>query len=177
LISQTNWINSNFNETAYSLQYAGSTGFMTFGINKITTNQKIEIGLQAGVIPSFIGNSQRSIVAKFLYAPFKINRKSILFQPITSGLFFARHYGESHGNSWSSKYPKGYYWWNRSLRSHIFIGTQLSINTKSNFISRISIYFEANTNDLYLYSYFPNIKSIKLYDIIFFGTGLKLYIK
>ncbi len=176
LFSQIKWVKKHFNETSYSIQYAGSTGFISLGIQKVTTNKKFEIGIQTGKIPSFIGQVQRTAVGKFLYAPFQLNHKSFIFQPLTSGLFFARYFGENHGN-WSNKYPKGYYWWNRSMRSHVFIGSQISLTTKSNYISRMAIYFEANTNDLYLYSYIPNRKSMSLYDIIFFGTGIKLYMK
>jgi len=40
---------------------------------------------------------------------------------------------------------------------------------------RVAFYFEENTNELYIFSYFTNRKTIKVYDIIFFGTGIKLY--
>lgn len=176
LFSQLKWTKKCFSETSYSIQYAGSTGFISLGIKKVTKNKKFEIGVETGKTPSFIGPVERTVVGKFLYAPFNLNYKSFIFQPLTCGLFFARHFGETHGN-WSYKYPKGYYWWNRSMRSHAFIGSQMSLTTKSNLISRLAIYFEANTNDLYLYSYIPNRKSMSFYDIIFFGTGFKFFIK
>ena len=44
-------------------------------------------------------------------------------------------------------------------------------------MDRLAVYFEANTNDLSLYSYLPNPKALSLYDIFFFGTGIKLYLK
>jgi hypothetical protein len=159
------------------MQYAGSTGFITLGFSKITTNNKFEIGLLYGKVPRSLGGVNRSLSMKFTYNPFQYDfLKRIKMEPFQTGIFISQNFGENLELNWANKYPKGYYWWSRSLRIHYFISAQISYMIEKKRFNRITYYFEANTNDLYVYSYFPNRNTISLYDIFFFGTGIKLYI-
>lgn len=176
-LSQT-WLGRKFPTTVITAQYGGSTGFLSFGLSKATAHHKFEIGLLYGNVPKSMGGVNNSITIKTTVNPFRIHAfKHILVEPLQTGLFMSRNFGEHLGPNWSSNYPNGYYWWTRSIRFHFFIGTQVSYKIEKKHIDRISAYFEANTNDLYLYSYFPNRNTIRLYDIFFFGTGIKLYIR
>lgn len=161
-----------------SAQFAGSTGLYSAGVSKVSRTEKIELGFLCGYVPSSFGGPLASLVLKFAYNPFnfKIINK-IRIEPFQTGVFFAQNFGDNLDVIWGKQYPKGYYWWHRSLRTHFFISTQVSYKIGSKSLDRIAAYFEVNTNDLYLYSFFPNRKSIKIYDIFFFGTGLKLYFK
>ena len=169
-----------FKITSFSLQFAGSTGFLTGGIFKSTKNDKLELGLLYGYTPESLGGSLHSISFKVGYNPFKINlNKSLIIEPLQVGAFLNQNFGKDLDFGWPDKYPTSYYWWTPSLREHIFIGSSISLQTtKSKWLHHVSLYFEANTNDLYLASYFGenNIKSLSLYDITFFGTGLKFYL-
>jgi hypothetical protein len=98
-------------------------------------------------------------------------------EPLQIGIFLAQNFGKNIDFKWSSKYPKGYYWWGSSFRQHIFFSTQLSRALPKGYFSKVSLYLEANTNDLYLYSYFSNRNTITLYDIFFLGIGTKFYLR
>ena len=142
-------------------------------IFQANSQQKIELGLLYGHTPQAFGGPLNSFTLKFIYNPFKIDfSPTVRFEPIQAGLFITGWFGENVDLSWSNRYPKGYYWWQSSTRKHAFVSTQMSFMMKK--VDRLSLYFEANTNDLYLYNYLPN-KTVNFYDIIFYGLGIKLY--
>lgn len=172
------WLARKFPVSVLTAQYGGSIGFLSFGVSKATPKNKFELGLLYGNVPKSLGGVNNSITLKGTYNPFHIPvMKKIDLEPLQTGIFVSRNFGENLGPNWGNKYPGGYYWWTRSIRFHFFLGSQVSYKIQSKHIDRLSAYFEANTNDLYLYSYFPNRNTISLYDIFFFGTGIKLYIK
>lgn len=167
-----------FPKSAVTLQFAGSTGLFTTGFSKITARDKIELGILYGYLPRAFGGPHSSLSGKFSYNPFQFNlNRNVMIEPVQTGVFVSRNFNDNLGANWSSKYPKDYYWWTRSVRFHYFISTQISYKFKKVHLDRLAFYFEANTNDLYLASYLPNRKTLGLYDIFFFGTGIKLYLK
>ena len=164
-------------KTAFTAQFAGSTGLYTFGVSKVSRYNKIELGLLYGRVPKSFGGINNSLVLKFTYNPFHIAvTEKIKFEPVQTGIFINQNFSKNRSLFWTDKYSKGYYWWTRSTRFHFFLSTQVSLRIEKNHVDRLAWYFEANTNDLYLYSYLPNPRSMSLYDIFFFGTGLKLYL-
>jgi hypothetical protein len=167
-----------FPTTVFTTQFAGSTGFLTIGFSKATVKKRLEIGLFYGVVPRSLGGVNRSVSLKFLYNPFYLKlHKKITFEPIQTGIFLCQNFGDNLSTSWGNKYPKGYYWWTRSLRFHYFLSSQIAYKLENKRVDRIAYYFETNTNDLYVASYISNTKTIGLYDIFYFGMGLRLYLK
>ncbi|HEY0029696.1 MAG TPA: hypothetical protein VGC65_02970 [Bacteroidia bacterium] len=167
--------------SVFSLQYAGSTGFMTGGYFRSTRNAKLQTGLLYGYTPEYFGGVLHTLSLKALYNPFKIKLNEAFFvEPVQVGAFLCQNFGEDLDPTWSSTYPKGYYWWTPSLRGHVFISSAVSLRSpNSSLLDHTSFYFEANTNDLYLSSYLvrKNYSSLSLYDIVFFGMGLKFYLR
>lgn len=158
-------------------QFAGSTGFATVGYSYLMFQEKLEAGVYAGYVPPFAGRPQGTVSLKFTFVPFNLSYgKRVTVEPLTMGGFIVQHFGDDIPLFWEKEYPKGYYWWNRSLRYHFFIGTQVGLRSHSKYFSKVKFYFEANTNDLYISSYFPNSEVLSLDDIFFFGCGLKAVI-
>lgn len=174
--AQTQTIFSKFSKSAFTVQFAGSIGFLSAGYSRVTEKDKIEISLLYGQVPRYLGGVTRTLTLKGIYNPFKFQQGKLKVEPLQAGVFAAQHFGDYLGLSWGSKYPPGYYWWTRSLRLHLCLSSQLSVQLNKKRLDRLSLYFEANTNDLYLYSYFSNMKSLSFYDIVFFGAGCKLYL-
>lgn len=171
-----NFFKRHFPKSAITGQFAGSIGFWSLGYSRLIPSEKVELGILYGKVPSKFGGVVRSVTFKMTYNPFKIRiLPKLRFEPIQAGLFLCQSFGTNLGVSWPDKYPQGYYWWPRSLREHVFFSTQLSWMINKTHVDRISAYFETNTNDLYMYSYFSNTKSLRLIDMFFLGCGLKLY--
>ena len=164
--------------TSYGIQYAGSVGFISMGYYKHSAKDKISIGLVYGFTPKKFGGPLGSLSLKVRYDPFHLKvHRNISIQPIQIGFFLAQNFGKNIDFKWGSNYPKGYYWWGSSFRQHAFISTQVSFTLPKGYFSKASFYLEANTNDLYLYSYFSNRNTITLYDIFFFGIGSRFYLR
>lgn len=167
--------------TAATIQFAGSTGFLTAGVFKGTKSERAQIGLLYGYTPEAFGGTLHSLSLKFLFNPARIELgRSFYSEPLQAGIFLCQNFGRNLDLTWPSKYPKDYYWWTPSLRGHVFFSATLGFRTpRLKHLDRIAGYFEANTNDLYFASYVSknNHTSLSLYDIIFFGTGLKFYFK
>jgi hypothetical protein len=176
--SSTAQFKNIFPKSSITIQYAGSTGFLTYGFSKVSKKEKTEIGLYYGNVPRRYGVVNRSLTLKFIYNPFRLKiYNKFLFEPIQTGFFFTQNFGENHSLNWGNQYTKGYYWWGKSFRIHYFFSTQLSYKIEKKWMDKVAWYLEANTNDLYLYSYLPNRSFIHVYDIFFLGTGLKIYLK
>lgn len=162
-------------------QYAGSIGLFSIGYFKPLAAEKLELGLLYGHTPKRFGGPLHSFTLKFLYSPWRIKAgERFLLEPFQPGLFVAQHFGNNLAMRWPrDQYPRQYYWWPRSLRTHIFVSAALSIRSASRSFQRFSAYLEANTNDLYVSSYAgkKNYRSLTLYDIIFFGCGVKAYLR
>ncbi|MCE3279615.1 MAG: hypothetical protein K0S44_1806 [Bacteroidetes bacterium] len=167
--------------TAGTIQFAGSTGFLTAGFFKGTKSERVQVGLLYGYTPEIFGGHLHSLSLKFIYNPVRFDLgRNFYSEPVQAGIFACQNFGKNLDLTWPSQYPSDYYWWTASLRGHVFLSTTLGVRTnRAKHIDRIAWYFEANTNDLYFASYIikNNHTSLSLYDIIFFGTGLKFYFK
>jgi hypothetical protein len=123
------------------------------------------------------GGPVHSATLKFGFAMFRKRlNPAFSITPLTAGLFFAQHFGNNLHTTWDARYPKGYYWWPRNMRQHLFLSTCVAFHPGSELIEKIALYFEMNTNDLYLYSYIPNTRALQWHEIVFFGTGLKVFL-
>lgn len=168
-------LKKTFPKSAYSAQYAGSVGVFSVGYVRLTPKEKIEIAGIYGHVPQLFGGPLNSFTLKLTYNPIKLNlSERFVLEPIQGGLFITGWFGENQDISWSSRYPHGYYWWQSNMRKHAFVSSQISYKMKKN-VDRLSLYFEVNTNDLYIYNIFPNWETISFYEIIFFGMGVKIY--
>lgn len=172
------FIKRKFPNTSADIQFAGSVGLLSAGVSKISKKENIEIGFSFGHLPHNFGGSVQTVNLKFRCNPLSLKCfKGLSLQPIQTGVFISQSFGEKLPFDWPVKYPKGYYWWNPSLRYHFFFGTQISYSLNKSLLKKISCYVEANTNDLYIYSFIPNSKALSIYDIFFLGIGTKLHFR
>ncbi len=177
-IQAQSWLKKQMPYTTFSLQYAGSTGLFSAGIAKTGKKQLFELGLLYGYTPAWGDYANHSLSLKLSVSPFQLRlAQKLYWQPIQAGVFLCQNFGKNLGLAWDQQYPKGYYWWSRSTRTHLFFSTQVTFDSGIDFIDKIAFYIEANTNDLYISSYFPNRKTMKITDIFFLGTGCKILIK
>jgi hypothetical protein len=167
--------------TYSSLQFAGSTGFITAGVFKGTKDEKLQLGILYGHTPQRFGGPLHSFSFKLIYDPFRFEvSKNVFVDPLQTGFFISQNFGPKLRVTWGDNYPKGYYWWSPGLRTHFFLSSSIGIYTReSEWLDNISCYFEVNTNDLYIASYMnkKNYRSLSFYDIVFFGAGIKLKFK
>jgi hypothetical protein len=158
-------------------QFAGSVGL--FSVNAMLHNrsERLGIGVGAGHVPHDQGGPINTFTLRGMYTPWSVGfRERWRWEPIQTGLFIAYSTGVDLEATWPSYLEKGYYWWSPNFRQHLFMRSQLSYRMKERTVQRVAAYFEINTNDLYVYSWWPNRRSLSLYDIVFFGAGVQVYL-
>lgn len=167
-----------FPKSVLGAQFAGSTGLVSAGFAKVSARERVELGLVYGYLPKAYGGVNHSLSLKFTYNPFQLRLwKRLSVEPLQLGAFVCQNFNRNLDLFWGNKYPKNYYWWPRSTRFHPFVSAQAGYIIGRPHLDRLMYYFEVNTNDLYIASFFPNQRALGLYDILFFGMGLKLYLR
>lgn len=160
------------------LQYAGSIGYMSAGVGYNFFNEKTSASLHYGFVPESKGGNLNILTTKFDYKPFNINLKKdkISLKPINPVAFVSYTLGRNFDKKFDpNQYPDGYYFWSTAIKIHMGISSELQImgDTKSA-IKSISLYAEANTNDLYAISWFENRTTTPFENIFKLGYGIKL---
>ena len=165
------------------LQYAGSIGAATIGggyhlgktdrwnvefMYSYTPEDEGSTTLSAGTIKGF----------RSLFDSVNISRKyNVKWIPFRAGLgvtyIFDRNF---FGIGADLPYEDDYYWHNTAIRYIAFFQTEFSKPLKSKTIKEVSLYLEANIQDLYA-TMFVADKSFTAYDMIMLGVGTRLKFK
>lgn len=164
----------------YKMQFAGSIGFLSLGVGYSFFHEKLELDLLIGHLPKSIGGvGITSITLKQNYRPFIIHWKRLKIRPISLGIYESYSLGDQFflTSRLSDKYTSGYYWWSSAIRLGVYTNQEVewSLPDKHR-INTVSLYSEIGTNDLSLYSYFPNNnrKYLKFTDILKVAVGIKV---
>lgn len=161
-----------------NLQYAGSIGFLSLGAGYDLFNEKAELSFHIGYVPESLGGELTMAAIKFHYKPFNIPvGDKILIKPFNPVFFPSYTIGENFDLQFDApQYRKGYYFWSSALRLHLGASTEIKLLNKPNSkIKDLSIYAEANTNDLYAISWFRNRTSSPFYKMFRLGYGVKVH--
>ena len=160
------------------LQYAGSIGFISAGAGYDLFNEKAALNFNVGYIPESLGGELTVISVKFQYKPFNIPiGDKIIIQPFNPVFFPSYTLGQNFDFKFEKpKYQEGYYFWSSALRIHLGASTEVKLLSKPEAkIKALSLYAEANTNDLYALSWFQNRTYTPFYRMFKMGYGVKMY--
>lgn len=133
--------------------------------------------LLIGFVPSYnTGGTKVTLTLKQTYAPFNVQiNKLFSYQPLACGLYLNSIFGEEFWTSEPKRYPEHYYGFSTGIRAGINLGQRIKLNIppmRRRWCREIIFYYEANTCDLYLVSFFKN-KDVSFWDILNFSFGLK----
>jgi hypothetical protein len=156
------------------IQYAGSIGFISAGPGYSFCKTRINTDFMYGYVPYSKGGPLRIVIFRLITNPVVIHiNKSLSFVPISVSGFVTYHFGDQFFVRLPSYYPEEYYRWSSAVRYHAGIGSLLAYKNKTSGHG-LALYYEFNTNDLYLKSMRANA-SIRLWDILSLGIGIKVY--
>ena len=175
--------------THFVIQNAGNMGTLSAGIGwSYGKGRKWETELLAGFIPRH--DSSRPKVTTTLkgnFIPWKIDFSMISasipddrwkFEPLTASLYINTVYGHEFWKSQPGRYPDGYYdFMSTKFRLNIALGERIELKipeSKRRRHSRVALFYELSTCDLYVRSMFQS-SSVKLKDIIGLSIGLKFH--
>lgn len=175
--------------THFVIQNAGNMGVLSAGIGwSYGKRRQWETDLMFGYIPKH--DSSRGKLTTTLKGNFipwsldlaglsaKIPEGRWKFQPLTTSLYLNTVYGHEFWKSQPGRYPDKYYeFMSTKFRLNIALGQRLTFNIPEKARrrhSRISLFYEVGTCDLYIRSMFQD-SSIPLKDILGLSIGLKFY--
>lgn len=162
-----------------ALQTAGGAGVVSGGVGFVAVRDRLETDILVGYVPEKLAGSALSIAtAKVLYSPYTVPlSEKFQLRPLTIGMYLSYTHGTINDEE-PFQYSKGYYWFSTDTRVGLLLGGRVSYllprAATPTRPRRLSAYYELGTNDLYLASYVPNIKSMNFTDILTLGLGLKL---
>lgn len=159
------------------LQFAGSMGMFSGSIGwYYGKKNQWETDVFLGFIPkSKSQNLHVTFTVKETFTPWRKSiNDNLEFEPLTTGIYINKIFGEYFWNKLPKKYPNGYYFWAVNTRFNIFIGQTLTFKLKKTSLSgkELSLYYELSTNDLYLISAVGN-RSISAFDIMGLSLGIR----
>jgi hypothetical protein len=162
------------------LQYAGSIGYFSGGIDyDLFRNKRGSLDILYGFVPKSKGGAFSTLSTKFAYRPFEIKVSPwLIIHPVNPGLFLSYTLDKNFDLIRDrDQYIKGYYSLPEALRTHVSLSSEFTIDTavlgKSKKLRTVTIYYEVNTNDIYLVNYFQNTRGLSLGDVFKAGLGIK----
>ncbi len=156
------------------MQYAGGSGLISGGVF-YHAYPKTEFAFTVGYTPPKFGN----ITTLNLYGSYtfrKYHYHNFVFEFVSAGAFVQTSMGDRIYLKWPDRYPEKYYWWNSSIRFGPFLNSQLSYSPQKHKLV-YTAFFQCNTNDLYIATYYHSSKAIRFSEILVLGTGLKISFK
>lgn len=159
------------------IQYAGSMGLLSIGMGwDYGRKKQWESDLFLGYLPRFDGeHGHMTITLKENYIPWKLNlgKSRWMAEPFTVSLYMNKIFGDEFWTREPDKYPDGYYGLATNLRFNLAFGQRINFNIKPiSLSSRMTLYYELGTNDLYIISYVCN-RYLKFSDIFNLSLGVK----
>ncbi len=158
------------------LQFAGSMGMFSGGFGwHYGKKSQWETDLFLGFVPKM--NNQdfhMTTTIKQTYTPWRKTLGGDWFiEPLTTGIYINKIFGEYFWSKLPEKYPESYYFWAVNTRFNIFLGQAFTVDLDNNKLGReLSFFYEVSTNDLYIISAWGN-SSINPWDIVGFSLGLR----
>lgn len=161
----------------FTLQYAGDIGMFSAGFGwNYGRSKQWETHALIGFLPKRENYSHYwTLTLREIYNPWRIGINSRCdVTPLSVSMSLN---SILHGDFWVSepdRYPSGYYGFSSRMRFHIGLGqrfTYLIPENKRYLHSKISVYYEVSTCDLYVRQKILD-KSVPLKDIIALGIGI-----
>ena len=178
---ETDSLRKPYVPTNVRLQYGGNIGMLSFGPSWSFLKNRVDLEYSIGFVPKFDAKQPIYITAiKFIYTPPKLDFKILkaIIKPLSVGLAFSYTFGNRFNKYQDhNKYPKGYYWWNTSIRFGLLYQAEVYFKINDKKIKGLSFYLEASFWDLDIYSYSANsnYSHLSLLNITTLGVGTKIF--
>ena len=170
----------------FVIQNAGNMGVVSMGSGwNYGKRRQWETDLLFGYIPKHESTRGKlTMTVKENYIPWGINLSPKMpggrwtFEPLTASVYLNTVYGHEFWKSQPGRYPDKYYeLMSTKFRLNFALGQRIMFKIPENkrrSHSRMSLFYEVSTCDLYIRSLFQD-SSIPLKDILGLSIGLKFY--
>lgn len=172
--------------TQFVIQNAGNMGLLSAGLGwNYGSRRQWETDLMVGFIPKHQSTrTKMTMTLKENYIPWSITpradfnkQKMLSVEPLTVSIYINTVYGDEFWKNQPNRYPDKYYeFMSTKFRLNLALGQRFTVNIPEKMRvrhSRVSLFYEVSSCDLYIRSMFQD-SSIKLKDIIGLSLGIKL---
>lgn len=172
--------------TQFVVQNAGNMGLLSAGLGwNYGSRRQWETDLMVGFIPKHQSTrTKMTMTLKENYIPWSITpradfnkQKMLSVEPLTVSIYINTVYGDEFWKNQPNRYPDKYYeFMSTKFRLNLALGQRFTVNIPEKMRvrhSRVSLFYEVSSCDLYIRSMFQD-SSIKLKDIIGLSLGIKL---
>jgi hypothetical protein len=159
------------------VQYAGSIGYISAGLGYDLFQNRGRASVHFGSVPRSEGGPLNIMALKVIGEPWTIAvTERTTINPLDVGLMVSYHMGDDFKTNVPDLLAKrNYYWWHTNLRVHLITETSVTVKMdRGRFFRKITGYIELNSNDLYMVSYASNASTLKLYELVKAGVGVRL---
>ncbi|MBR4522133.1 MAG: hypothetical protein IKO58_03175 [Prevotella sp.] len=175
--------------THYLIQNAGNMGTLSAGVGwSYGKNRKWELDLLFGFIPKHDSSRPKfTTTLKGNYIPWRVclnpssdvkTKGSWNFEPLSATIYLNTVYGHEFWKSQPGRYPDKYYeFMSTKFRLNVGVGERIMFKLpedKKIIFSRMSLFYEISTTDLYIRSLFQG-NGVKFSDIFGCSIGMKFY--
>ncbi len=172
-VAQQHWATPNF----ATVQYAGSTGYVSAGIGYNLLNNKARLSGHFGTVPLTQGGAIHIISTKLMFNPTTLtvwNR--VKMRPVDLGLLTSYNIANKVvTGTLQGREPVGYYWWNPAFRIHMAMESSVTYEFKKGHpVRAVTGFVEFNTNERYFATFVRNIRTISVWDVVKVGTGARI---
>ena len=172
--------------TQFVIQNAGNMGLLSAGLGwNYGSRRQWETDLMVGFIPKHQSTrTKMTMTLKENYIPWSITpradfnkQKMLSVEPLTVSIYINTVYGDEFWKNQPNRYPDKYYeFMSTKFRLNLALGQRFTVNIPEKMRvrhSRVSLFYEVSSCDLYIRSMFQD-SSVKLKDIIGLSLGIKL---
>ena len=172
--------------TQFVIQNAGNMGLLSAGLGwNYGSRRQWETDLMVGFIPKHQSTrTKMTMTLKENYIPWSITpradfnkQKMLSVEPLTVSIYINTVYGDEFWKNQPNRYPDKYYeFMSTKFRLNLALGQRITMNIPEKMRvrhSRVSLFYEVSSCDLYIRSMFQDSR-VKLKDIIGLSLGIKL---
>lgn len=146
-----------------ALQTGGGMGLVAAGAGYALSKGRLETDVLAGYVPRKYAGSTLGVASlKLMYSPYRLQvAEKVQVLPLTVGAYVSYTHGDFNDGV-KGQYPEGYYWFSTNTRVGPLLGGRVTYLAPPIMATgrarKLSAYYELGTNDLYIASFFGNLK-------------------
>jgi hypothetical protein len=159
------------------VQLSGSLGQYSAGFGYNIIKNKARVSAHYGLVFENSREKFQVVSTKFFYRPLTVTVwHRVKFNPADVGIITSYVFGSSTIEKNPTEIDKlKNNWWKPGIEAHVALENSLTYEfKKEQRFKSVTGYLEVNTNETYFLNFIRNTRHASLWDILKFGTGVRL---
>jgi hypothetical protein len=159
------------------VQFSGSLGQYSTGLGYNIFKSRTRVSAHYGVVYENSHRRFQVVSTKFFYRPLTMTVwHRVKFSPADIGVITSYVFGNADPSEAITEQDKlKNEWWKPGIEAHVALENSVTYEfKKGQRFKSITGYLEVNTNEAYFVNFIRNTRYTSLWDILKFGTGVRL---